>query len=722
MLESNYISGKFGLKAKARKFVCVFTLTLLAVLVAGGGDVFSNHMDIHSAGGRGVFNIGDSEGFKRQVYSEEIEKDILEFEFEIPKDTVVGIWTNEYPQELNPENFNAVRVQLEVENTDLLNDLDFSLELKGPGDEMQVIRLRASEGWNKFEDFIDWDLIGEIDEAVLVVNSDIDEKVSGSLNYYLEFLDLDEIEKDIDPDRDINIFDARGMGAFNIGPSEGNTRRLYSDELEKEVVRFTYTLPEDTVVGVWTKDYPAGLNDELVNAVRARVKVLDEEQVYDLDLSLELKGPGDEMQVIRLRATKGWNKFEEFIDWDLIGEIDEAVLVVNSDEEREIEGEIYFHLEFLELDEIEKDVDPDRDINIFDARGMGAFNIGPSEGDTRRLYSDELGKEVVRFIYSMPEDTVTGLWTKDYPARLNEEKVNAVRARVKIMEEEQVYDLDLSIELKGPGGEMQVIPLRALEGWSKFEGAIDWDSIGEIDEAVFVVNNNTNEKIEGELYFHLEFLELDEIEEIDVDPEEKKTILGASQMGVFNIGPSRGNFRRVFSEKIGRDAIRIDFNVPDDSVVGLWTKDFPENINREIYDSVRIGIGDIEGDRADMVSVVVELKGDKGIQETEIELTEGWTFLTDEIYWDKIGELDEVVFIIKPRMRIAFQPAQFASPVDEAPQAPGGVEGSLLLDLEFGELSFMEKTEGKIIMVLIFGLLLSFAAFGMYKLSGKSYE
>ncbi|MFH1593880.1 MAG: hypothetical protein ABID09_04210 [Candidatus Omnitrophota bacterium] len=150
------------------------------------------------------------------------------------------------------------------------------------------------------------------------------------------------------------LLDAGEKDVFNIGLALGGVIRSFDKEMNKDVLEFDYSANARTFVGVWTKDYPAALGQDSVDAIRIGVKVPDPKQLEEISVKLEIKGR-KAMQKISLRLESGWNHVRELIDWSTIGELKEVVFVMSPIGEREsVEGILYFDLDFYKVSFLQK--------------------------------------------------------------------------------------------------------------------------------------------------------------------------------------------------------------------------------------------------------------------------------------------------------------------------------------------------------------------------------
>src|SRR3989338_6377011 len=247
------------------------------------------------------------------------------------EDSAVNFWAKGFPKEMGPETVNTVKIGLRLPETDQINQIGVKLILKGAHGS-QNISLHLKSGWNSIQEFIDWDTIGNLQETTFVVSPIGEVKnPSGTLAFALEFVNRDpsKVASGGEEGRaTYSILDAGEKGVFNIGPSKGSVTGVYDEDVVKDVWKFDYALPQGSVVGVWTKSYPAGLSANTADAVRIGVKVLDPDQVNQAPVKLEIKGTHN-MQSIPLHLRAGWNSFRELINWNMIGDLTEVVFVVS---------------------------------------------------------------------------------------------------------------------------------------------------------------------------------------------------------------------------------------------------------------------------------------------------------------------------------------------------------------------------------------------------------
>jgi len=156
--------------------------------------------DLLDAQGRGVFNIGPGEGDVRQVFDEARQQNVLRFDYDVPKRSLIGVWTQGYPPQLTEEAANAVRIGVQVPEASQLNDIALKVEIKGQRG-MQTIPLQLSAGWNSVLESIHWGRVGKLKEVVFIISpilgaiGEEETSVKGWLAFTTEFETLTSVQK-----------------------------------------------------------------------------------------------------------------------------------------------------------------------------------------------------------------------------------------------------------------------------------------------------------------------------------------------------------------------------------------------------------------------------------------------------------------------------------------------------------------------------------------------
>ena len=155
----------------------------------------------------------------------------------------------------------------------------------------------------------------------------------------------------------------------------------------------------------------------------------------------------------------------------------------------------------------------------------------------------------------------------------------------------------------------------------------------------------------------------------------------AQQQGVFNMGDAQATV----------DANQIDYRISGNDTAGIWTKEYPVELNSETVDRLEVYLG---ADQPGDISSQIEIKGTDGIQTMDVPLNES---IKHAIDWKQVGTLNEVVLLI---------------------QRVGGENpavGRLKVEIAFASVSAFEKVNstlvGKLAGVLVIALLSIILAF-----------
>ena len=87
-----------------------------------------------------------------------------------------------------------------------------------------------------------------------------------------------------------SILAAGEKGMFNMGPAMGDVNAEHEEFLNKDILKFDYTIFSGAIAGVWTKSYPSRFGAKSVDAVRAGVRVSTPEQLRQVAVKLEIMG------------------------------------------------------------------------------------------------------------------------------------------------------------------------------------------------------------------------------------------------------------------------------------------------------------------------------------------------------------------------------------------------------------------------------------------------
>ena len=64
-----------------------------------------------------------------------------------------------------------------------------------------------------------------------------------------------------------SILEAGEKGMFNMGPAMGDVNAEREEFVNKDVLKFEYTIFNGAIAGVWTKSFPSKLGPKAVDAV-----------------------------------------------------------------------------------------------------------------------------------------------------------------------------------------------------------------------------------------------------------------------------------------------------------------------------------------------------------------------------------------------------------------------------------------------------------------------
>ena len=156
------------------------------------------------------------------------------------------------------------------------------------------------------------------------------------------------------------------------------------------------------------------------------------------------------------------------------------------------------------------------------------------------------------------------------------------------------------------------------------------------------------------------------------------TLLDAKERGIFNMGPAKGEVSVPTDTTPRRDILQLDFTAPAGTAVGLWTKAYPAELNRDAVDRITVRTGPTEPDLASRIGVTLEIKGASGTQRIPVTLKPDWQTTAHPVDWTSIGSLNEVVLVV------------------EAPVGEGTATGTLLVGAAFSRTPWLVRAGGVI--------------------------
>jgi cyclic beta-1,2-glucan synthetase len=445
-------------------------------------------------------------------------------------------------------------------------------------------------------------------------------------------------------DEAIDLAKAPERGVFNIGPARGDIRPFSDPKIGKEVLEFHYEAPAGSVVGVWSKGYPAP--SDPARAAVARIRVRSSETPQGT-VHVELKGSRD-VQTIPVPVKAAWTSGDETVDWEKIGELKEIVFVVTPPENRSASGTLYLDIHLAPKPPSQGKQAVPAAFTLHDAEENGVFTMGASQGTLEPAADPVTGRRAMKFDYRAPRGSAVGLWTKSYPASLSKSSVNSVKIGVRPIRPDQAGKVTVTVELKGTRV-TQSVPVPLQSGHSLVEERLDWSKIGELKEVVFVVSPLGEKTAAGTLFLEAEFLKI-------VVPRTTAAVgtptsfnlLGAQESGVFNMGESEGKTKTVFDPSLRKEVLELAYVAPADSAVGVWTKNFPASLGPATANAVQIDVW-AEPGKERSAAVTLEIKGSRVTQSLPVELGPGWISSQKIVNWDMVGDLKEVVFVVTPK-------------------------------------------------------------------------
>ncbi|MCX5656901.1 MAG: hypothetical protein NTZ48_01495, partial [Candidatus Omnitrophica bacterium] len=146
-------------------------------------------------------------------------------------------------------------------------------------------------------------------------------------------------------------------------------------------------------------------------------------------------------------------------------------------------------------------------------------------------------------------------------------------------------------------------------------------------------------------------------------------------------------------EELGKDVLKLDYWASPSTMVGIWTKGYPTAVKADIVDAVKIGVKVSDPMQLQRVSARLEFKGTRSMQKIPLNLKLGWSYTKDEINWNRIGELKEVVFVVSPLIDspVGDNPMWFNPAESGLSDSEQRIEGRLYFDLDFYKLPFLQK-------------------------------
>jgi cyclic beta-1,2-glucan synthetase len=530
------------------------------------------------------------------------------------------------------------------------------------------------------------------------------------------------------------VLDAADRGADASESGRASILAGYDESRKEDVIELSYSLPSAGRAGFWAKNFPAAVQAENVDTIKISLKLSEAAQREQISVSADIRGTAGS-QTIPLELQAGWSNFEESIDWTTVGRLEELRINLKASNSGPVEGTLNIIISFSqaappqerpETAPAETANAPEPEIEaeltapapapppaptawtLLDAGQRGVDMSGAAAGGIMPTFDEAANKDVLEFDYSLAEGDAIKIWVREFPSSLRSGAVNASKISIRILEPGQAEKISVVLELKGSLG-IQSVPVVLKSGWNSALNAVDWERIGVLNEAALALAPAAGEtSARGTLNVALDFVKLSDPGIIHRSRQSTASysLFDAGEKGVFNIGASKGTIAGFFNENLGKDVWAFEYSLPVASVVGIWTKSYPGDLDASAADAVHIGVQVPDANQLTQASVKLEIKGESGMQTIPLSLKPGSNLITERINWGTIGALTEVVFVVSP---MAVGPL-VVSPVGLSPmENKEPVKGTLYFDLEFGKLSFMQKNSTliKVALALLLGLLAS---------------
>ncbi len=313
--------------------------------------------NLMDSGEQGATPTGEAKGSLTPTYDESSGKDVFELDYNLTPGSELRAWLKKFPVTITPDSINSLRGGLRIGSTQQAAAVNLKVELKGSLG-AQTIPVQLKTAWNAFQSSIDWNSIGSLDEIALILTP-TSGATKGTFSFSADLVKSTILPRDNAGTQTLAPFsfmDSEEKGVFNIGDSQGTVSVEFDEALGKDIWKFDYTVPQGSVVGVWSKSFPAELTSASADAARIGVKVPNASQLAQTAVKVEIKGSRG-TQSLPLPLHEGWNSIREFIQWSAIGDLQEFVFVVAPMKTRDTEpphGTLYFEFDFGKCGNLEK--------------------------------------------------------------------------------------------------------------------------------------------------------------------------------------------------------------------------------------------------------------------------------------------------------------------------------------------------------------------------------
>lgn len=121
----------------------------------------------------------------------------------------------------------------------------------------------------------------------------------------------------------------------------------------------------------------------------------------------------------------------------------------------------------------------------------------------------------------------------------------------------------------------------------------------------------------------------------------------AAQQGVFNVGAAQATPGTTADQATGNKILKLDYALPRGTAAGAWAREFPERLNANAIDVVWFGARVADAQQIRQLAGSVEIKGTAGTQQIPLRLQPGWTRRGAAVDWPAIGQVKEVVVLLR---------------------------------------------------------------------------
>ena len=147
------------------------------------------------AGQRGAFNVGEAQAAAGRVFSDALQRDVLNVDYSVFGNAAAGVWSKDYPAGLVNGAADLIEISVNVPKKKQLSEIAVRIEIKG-SQGIQTLDVPLQLGWTTVRKMIDWKTIGQLDEAVLRIQRiGGGNPVTGNIQFNIEFSALTAFQK-----------------------------------------------------------------------------------------------------------------------------------------------------------------------------------------------------------------------------------------------------------------------------------------------------------------------------------------------------------------------------------------------------------------------------------------------------------------------------------------------------------------------------------------------